>query len=111
MTDLRDKIAAVIADTLGEEHPMDEHVADAIVAALPTLVKPLVWDRGIVDCARLAQGGKYVACSTTPHGSWAWWLDGDSESREVHNSEEAAKAAANAHNAAAVVAAITGVTP
>jgi len=110
MDDLRDKIAAFLDDARNEGLS-DQAIADAIIAALPTLVKPLVWDRGIVDCARLAQGGKYVACSTTPHGSWAWWLDGDSESREVHNSEEAAKAAANAHNAAAVVAAITGVTP
>jgi len=103
MDDLWDKIAAVLISTPAHKQ------ADAIIAALPTWVAPLVWDRGVVDCARLAQGGKYVACSTTPHGSWAWWLDGDSESREVHNSEESAKAAANAHNAAAVVAAITGV--
>ena len=110
MDDLRDKIAAFLDDARNEGLS-DQAIADAIIAALPTLVKPLVWDRGIVDCARLAQGGKYVACSTTPHGSWAGWLGGDSESREVHNSEEAAKAAANAHNAAAVVAAFKGVAP
>ena len=106
---LRDKIAAIIDKNLPQDYDGGVKAAAAIIAALPDMVPPLVWDRGIVDWAILSQGGRYVACSTTPQGSWAWWLDGDTESREVHGSEDEAKAAANAHNAAAVVAALTGV--
>jgi len=118
MKPLRDKIAEIIDRETNARLMQDEidilnghEVAQSIIAALPDMVAPLVWDRGVVDWACLKQGGKYVACSTTPYGSWAWWLDGDDETREVCPSEEAAKAAANAHNAAAVVAAITGVKP
>lgn len=58
-------------------------------------VKPLVWEDGVVDWAKPMPGMKYVACSTTPKGSWAWWLDG-TDKRGVEPSEELAKAAAQA---------------
>jgi hypothetical protein len=69
-------------------------------------VKPLEWQRGIVDYAKPTPGMKYVACSTTPAGSWAWWLDEASETREVHGSEKAAKAAAQADYEARILAAL-----
>lgn len=86
-----------------------EEAADAIIAELPECVPDLVWDKGAVDWARLPQGGKYVACSNDRHGTWSWWLDGDPESRQLCENEQAAKAAASAHNRAAVMAAF-GVT-
>jgi len=98
---MRDKIADVryMGTTIGHG------AADAIMLTWPDMIEPLVWERGVVDWACLKQGGKYVACSTSPYGSWAWWLDGDDETREVHPSEEAAKAAANTHHRAAIMAA------
>jgi len=66
----------------------------------------LVWQRGIVDYAKPMPGMKYVACSTTPAGSWAWWLDEAPETREVCGSEQAAKAAAQADYTARILAAI-----
>ncbi|MGJ7039197.1 hypothetical protein J2Y63_002452 [Shinella sp. BE166] len=62
--------------------------------ALPVRVKGLTWEPGVVDYAKPLPGMKYVACSTTPPGAWAWWLDSAPETRAVHPSEEAAKASA-----------------
>jgi hypothetical protein len=94
---MRDEIVGIIEDGLGDG--LDLHdLADAIIAALPGMIPELVWESGVVDCAKLSQGGKYVACSTSPPGSWAWWLDCDGQTREVHNSQKSAKAAANAHH-------------
>lgn len=108
MTDLRDKIAAVIADTLGEEHPMDEHVADAIIAALPGLVPDLVWAKSHTT----PWDGDYHSLPTSytircaDENGWKWSYTGG---HGYERSPEAAKAAADAHHAAAVVAAFKGV--
>jgi hypothetical protein len=68
-------------------------------------VKPLVWQRGIVDWAKPLPGMKYFACSTTPEGYWAWWLDG-TDVRSVEPDEEAAKAAAQADYEARILSAL-----
>ena len=108
---MRDSIAEII-DEQALLHGLDTlAAADAIIAALPSMVKPLVWEKGVVDWARLKQGGRYVACSTTPHGSWSWWLDGDDESPEVCANEDAAKSRANDHHRAAIMAAFQEVKP
>ena len=71
------------------------------------LVKPLVWERGIVDYAKPMPGMKYVACSTKPHGCWAWWLDdAPSSTRTVERDEAHAKAAAQADYTARIFAAL-----
>lgn len=59
-------------------------------------VKPLEWESGVVDWAKPLPGMKYVACSTTPKGAWAWWLDDAPGTRAVFASETEAKAAAQA---------------
>ena len=74
--------------------------------AVQPVVQPLVWSRGIVDYAKPMPGVKYVACSTTPAGSWAWWLDCAENTREVYKSEEEAKAAAQADYDARVLSAL-----
>jgi len=60
---MRDKIAAVIAETLGEEHQMDNHVANAILAALPGMIPDMVWERADLCCwgetAKNGMGGSY----------------------------------------------------
>ena len=114
MDDLRDKIAAVIADTLGEEHPMDEHVADAIIAALPGMVAPLVWNP--TGISYLTQCGSYRIIDTPSRTDSFRLLSANFGTTYVgdfcgNGALQAAKAAANAHNAAAVVAAFKGVTP
>ncbi|MFI3904001.1 hypothetical protein [Ochrobactrum sp. S1502_03] len=83
---------------------------NALTASLPFLqgvkVKALKWTKGVVDIAHPHPGMKYVACSTTPKGSWAWWLDNAPETRDVFSSEEAAKAAAQADYEARILSAL-----
>ena len=120
MTDLRDKIAEIIhaatkqslsdydvADEVIRNDPeiaeADRATADAIIAALPDMVAPLVWDEW--------DGGLTSSC--TPWGKYILGHDlclsipGNGSLRR-YETEFAAKAAANAHHAAAVVAAFTG---
>ena len=59
-------------------------------------IKALEWEKGVVDLAKPLSGMKYVACSTTPAGSWAFWLEDAPETRGVFLSETEAKAAAQA---------------
>jgi hypothetical protein len=71
-----------------------------------TVVKKLKWTKGVVDIAQPMPGMKYVACSTTPKGSWAFWLDHAPETHSVFTSEEAAKAAAQADYSARILSAL-----
>lgn len=71
-------------------------------------VKALEWKRGVVDLAKPMPGMKYVACSTTPAGSWAFWLDEAPETRAVFPSEAEAKSAAQADYDARILAALEG---
>jgi len=82
-------------------------ILDAWNDRTPTQVKPLVWERGMVDWCRPMPGMKYVACSTSPNPSWAWWLDGNDKSREVYGSEIEAKAAAQADYTRRILEALT----
>ena len=107
MTDLRDKIAALIWENDGARPAW---VADAIIAALPDMVAPLVWVKrtgfwrasdcrdGFYEVFALS-GGR----STGHHivrGQGTNIGDGSSMASDI--------SAANAHHAAAVVAAFTG---
>ena len=82
-------------DLTGSRHYEEYTRADL---TKPT-VKPLEWDQGIVHWARPLPGMKYIACSSEG-ATWVWWLEGDCLTREVqrspHESESAAKAAAQA---------------
>jgi hypothetical protein len=71
-------------------------------------VKPLEWDRGVVDWARPLPGMKYVACSSDPHPHWSWWLDGLEGPIDHHKcaNEQAAKAAAQADYEARILGAL-----
>lgn len=72
----------------------------------PVKVRDLEWEAGIVDCATPFPGMKYVACSTSPPGSWSMWIDGVKFSHAVFTSEAAAKAAAQADYTARILAAL-----
>jgi hypothetical protein len=80
----------------------------ALERAKAVKVKPLVWEKGIVDWAKPLPGMKYVTCSTFPYGCWAWWLDGAEGPRTVERDEAAAKAAAQADYTARILAALEG---
>jgi len=109
MTTLPEEAVKAAKDVLYYANPND--VERALTAALPFLpvqvdVKKLEWTKGVVDIASPHPGMKYVACSTTPKGSWAFWLDHAPETRSVFTSEEAAKAAAQADYEARILSAL-----
>ena len=90
--------------------------ADAIIAALPSMVKPLVWD-GIEDdcfvsCDLLGKSYQLVVCDTLERScdyNWAATVIIDGKEMSVRTPAQAsfaeAKAAANAHNVAQHMAA------
>jgi len=106
-----------VAGLFGEKYDNAEEVMrSALTAALPFLpvqgaVKKLEWTKGVVNIAQPMPGMKYVACSTTPKGSWAWWLDNAPETSGVFTSEAAAKAAAQADYEARILSALEAAPP
>jgi len=110
MTELRNKIAALINQNLPEDYDAGFQAADAIIAALPDIlpdmVPPLVWDGwdGGLTCAHTSRG-QYIL------GSDLRLSLPNQLSLRRYETEASAIAAANAHNAAAVGAALTGAKP
>ena len=105
MTDLRDKIAAIIDQNLPQDYDGGVEAADAIIAALPDMVAPLVWE---FDNGGDTYSGLYEIYNGAKN-EWHCVHSASSPSRIASGvSRDRAIAAANAHNAAAVVAAITG---
>ena len=104
MTDLRDKISAVMV--AGKKQELSCYAfADAIIAALPDMVAPLVWE---FDNGGDTYSGVYEIYNGAKN-EWHCVHSASSPSRIASGvSRDRAIAAANAHNAAAVVAAITG---
>jgi hypothetical protein len=111
MTELRDKIAAFLDDARNEGLS-DQAIADALIAALPGMVAPLVWAKsygdlvadaplfGRIRIKKYLEG--FIVTYSVPGFSGAL-IPGK------FPSVEAAIAAANTHHAAAVVAAFKGV--
>ena len=118
MKPLRDKIAEIIDRETNARLMQDEidilnghEVAQSIIAALPDMVAPLVWVKHpSKDLWRCGTGfGTYKVYGMGGKPSW----DFDSRTMQysfMADTIDAAKDAANAHHAAAVVAAITGET-
>ena len=105
MTDLREKLAETLmgdraVDNWGNPLPCDYDLADAIIAALPDMVVPLVWDQidavtfgatsvlGFTYTVWAIDGFGYVKFPGTPCGE------------RFAGGIEAAKAAAQAHHVA-----------
>ena len=119
MTDLRDKIADVFE--CHEDEWTCYVLADAIIAALPDMVAPLVWERADLTCwgetAHNRMGGSYRMTwefGDGPNGEDTFFtvrFDGVGLYSGWSFDADLAMAAANAHHAAAVVAAITGEKP
>ena len=118
MTDLRDKIHQVVRGNLPATSRADMHandVTDAIIVALPDMVAPLVWEPPTTEnnsciIARTPHGDYYIDVCGGRHQAWLESLKKPYEVQigDVVGSMNEAEAAANAHNAAAVVAAFTG---
>jgi hypothetical protein len=109
---MRDQIADIINEELIYDDDgsvscfMDS--ADAILAALPDMIAPLVWEEGIAVCP--VTKNRYSA-------SWydagddctALLIDGTYHCGDMSMTE--LKAAANTHHRATIMAAFTGETP
>ena len=118
MTELRDKIAAVVLDAIngvyeksGTRAGYARAATDAIITALPYMVAPLVWHLSADHNGRIAN---------TVVGQYAVWDDEDPRwafSRRggynyIHvNDVESAIRGANAHYAAEIASAFEGVEP
>ena len=116
MNDLREQLADVIEVAIDNAHDMDvthrdyaNASADAIIAALPGMVQPLVWE-GIGE-SRTARSpiGDYLAEKDAPYG-WGFWppchdIDYDPCGGH-HASMDEAKAAAQAHHVATIMKAL-----
>ena len=110
MTELRNKIAALIDQNLPEDYDAGFQAADAIIAALPDMVGPLVWVES--EFFKSSSSGGYLLQhehDASGAGFWAFGFSGTLISD--HKTRASAIAAANAHNAAAVVSALTGDKP
>ena len=113
---MRDQIAEILRG--GRiQHIEEDVMADAILAALPDMIAPLVWER-----ADLSAWGEFVwALNKQYTMHWEYGAGPNGEecffSAKVDGvscysgwSEEAAKHAANTHHRAAIMAAFTGET-
>ena len=108
MNNLREKLAETImgdraVDNWGNPLPCDYDLADAIIAALPDMVVPLVWIESGSDS--FMHDADFVdATQTYQIQEGIFWY-----AAEVHGtpcgSNEAAKAAAQAHHRATILAA------
>jgi len=129
LDDLRQTLADVICSDRAVDNwqatPSDYDLADAIIAALPGLVKPLEWEDHPKDAPVISQafvqGGGYFICDDTDDFTGAylefvscdnvkWWQHVRSTSVELqggfHDEDVTPlKAAAQAHHVAQIMAA------
>jgi hypothetical protein len=116
----RDKIAEII---WGHESGNVEcciDAADAILAALPDMIAPLVWigveDDCFVECYNLGTTYELQVCDTLERSCDYYWqasaLTDFNQAVSVNTPPQAtysqAQAAANAHHRAAIMAALNG---
>jgi len=107
MTELRDKIAEVIANC-DMHNDTFRHIADAVITALPSLVKPLVWHLSADHNGRIAETvvGKYAVWDDEDP-RWSFSRRGGYNYIHVNNVEDAIRCA-NAHYAAEIASAFEG---
>jgi hypothetical protein len=126
---MRDQIAEVLEISMDNVNDMDvtfEDIAragaDAILAALPDMIAPLVWEGVEDDCFVQSEAAGYTyelsVCDTLERScDYVWRSDvrymGKTEVNIATKSTasfEEAQAAANTHHRAAIMAAFTGET-
>jgi hypothetical protein len=106
MTNLRDKISDAIPPFYDDRLSPDD-IADAILAALPDMIAPLVWEEDGRHNYLQCKGARYQV-AWNGDGTWRVRLDSHVIFRSRPSLIEA-KDAANAHHRAAIMAAFTGV--
>jgi hypothetical protein len=118
MIDMRNNISEVITDVLGGCSYNNDAAADAILAALPDMIAPLVWEEldeheyGNTFTA-IGKNGRHYEAGVDASGQAYWGFhasvvnDGSLVSGWIAD----AKAAANAHHRAAGMAIFTGEAP
>ena len=107
MTDLREKLALVIHDCRRDNKTFYE-TADAIIAALPGMVKPLEWEENRDDdsvVCRAEAMHRYVA-GTDTNGDSYLGIGAAGYTEFGKGGLEAAKAFAEEHHRSAAVSAI-----
>ena len=127
MTDLREKLADICDAEIQSDNPSCYTLADAIIAALPDMVQPLVWEdhpfngEPVMSMAKV-NGGAYFICDDTDDFSGnylqfiscddvRWWQSVRSTCLTIqerfHDDDIAPlRAAAQAHYVAQIMAAI-----
>jgi hypothetical protein len=114
---MRDQIAEILCDLdeKREDMPIDhDKWADAILAALPDMIAPLVWsalDAGEYGNAFVAIGknGRHYEAGLDPDGQAYWGFHASMQADSLVSGEIAdAKAAANTHHRDAIMAAFKG---
>jgi hypothetical protein len=116
MTDMREQIAEILRKYCYEGHNGRrlDVAADAILAAMPDMIAPLVWDyRGNVSCTAHTPFGKYLVETCHEDGFGMWTPRDETEDDPpfgYHDDIHEAQAAANTHHRAAIMAAFTGET-
>ena len=107
---MRDQIVEILCDELYENRQCvegHEHAADAILDALPDMIAPLVWHGGMA----IGLSGVYTLAEYK-NLCFSWGFNEDdlwTHGTEADSLDEA-KAAANTHLRAAIMAAFTGET-
>ena len=105
MTNMRDQIAEIIENELG--HAGLEYIADGILAALPNMIAPLVWE----DNSAYSVLGVYNI-EEYKNLCFSWGLNEDDLWTYGTEADtlDAAQAAANKHHRAAIMSEFTGAT-
>jgi hypothetical protein len=98
---MRDKIAETVMENdvnlYNKSHYLQ--IADAIIAALPSMVKPLVWEGSYAHSG----GGTMYHLKRYPEGVALERFEGSSQANQWHDDEESAKEYANAHHVTQVM--------
>tara|TARA_R110000868_G_scaffold76760_8_gene220458 strand:- start:1548 stop:1904 length:357 start_codon:yes stop_codon:yes gene_type:complete len=108
MTTARDKIAEIIRETVFgpwfSEVSGEYDAAVQILAALPDMIRPLFWMQS--KLLKTSESGQYsVEHYYDPDGFGVWAMIFDNHVESDHETEKEAKAAANAHHRAQIMAA------
>ena len=104
---MRDQIADICSTGARWRDKGEYVIADAILAALPDMIAPLVWGQ-ISDAFQVA--GRDYKITYYEGMKDPYKLEHSAET-SYYKMEDAAKDAANTHHRAAIMAAFTGETP
>ena len=103
---MRDELQQVVIDAINDSEGNSEKITDAILAALPDMVQPLVWYNAGTEIQSQSLIHFYRVYANTAGG---YTLD-DNEAYSIHRSQDEAKDAAQANHVAQIMSAL-GLAP